>query len=284
MRLSAHGAKNVHRLLLMFLLVDQGVMSDFFLLSPQEVFFGRIQSISLGYNLAGLMSMVFEMVETMSWMSEKLRCQVKRLLFNYETVLVGEFITAAVLQHYRLKDTQPAAEVVSYYVMGLLGHIVLALGCLTIIVSTRAIGAVGFVRWRFCTIRVLTKTCSVDAALGARSKLVLLHGYVWENGELYYSPRSLKALGVLKAVEADGRELFVHTTLHWVSTPHNNLTVLGTAAAAGDEQATAGIVPGAVRHRVGLEGPSRPRRRPAGRSRVVRRADRCQATIWALHW
>ncbi|EGZ11617.1 hypothetical protein PHYSODRAFT_516015 [Phytophthora sojae] len=27
----------------------------------------------------------------------------------------------------------------------------------------------------------------------------------------------------------------------------------------------------------------RSRRRPAGRSRVVRRADRCQATIWALH-
>ncbi|EGZ30639.1 hypothetical protein PHYSODRAFT_446284, partial [Phytophthora sojae] len=69
--------------------------------------------------------------------------------------------------------------------------------------------------------------CSVDAALGARSKLVLLHGYVWENGELYYRPRSLKALGVSNAVETDGRELIVHTTLHWISTPHNNLTVLG---------------------------------------------------------
>ncbi|EGZ30633.1 hypothetical protein PHYSODRAFT_323980 [Phytophthora sojae] len=179
-------------------------MSDFFLLSTQEGLFGRIQSISLGYNLAGLMPMVFEMVETMNWMSEKLRCQVKRLLFNYETALIGEFITAAVLQHYlttlsrsQLKDTQPAAEVVSYYLMGLAGHIVLALGCLTIIVSTRAIVSV-------------------------------LGGYIWEDGELYYRPGVLKALGVLKVVEPDGTELFVHMTLHWISIPCDNLTVLWT--------------------------------------------------------
>ncbi|KAE9331782.1 hypothetical protein PR003_g14839 [Phytophthora rubi] len=172
MRLSAHGAKNFHRLVLVFLLVDQGVMSDFFLLSTQEGLFGRIQSISLGYNLAGVMSMLFEMVETMNWMNEKSRCQVKRLLFNYETVLIGEFITSAVLQYYltslsrsQLKNTQPAAEVVSYYVMGLAGHLVLALGCLTIIVSTRAIGAITFVWWRFGTFRVLTKTCSVESTL-----------------------------------------------------------------------------------------------------------------------
>ncbi|KAE9036207.1 hypothetical protein PR003_g14838 [Phytophthora rubi] len=235
MRLSAHGAKNFHRLLLLFFLVDQGVMSDFFLLSTQDGFFGRIQSISLGYNLSGVMSMLFEMVETMNWMNEKSRCQVKRLLFNYETVLIGEFITSAVLQHYltslsrsQLKNTQPAAEVVSYYVMGLAGHLVLALGCLTIIVSTRAIGAIAFVWWRFGTFRVLAKTCSVDAALGARCKLMLLHGYILENGELYYRPRTLNALGILKAVEPDGRELFVHTTLHWISIPQDNFVVLGT--------------------------------------------------------
>ncbi|GMF30656.1 unnamed protein product [Phytophthora fragariaefolia] len=234
MRLSAHGAKNFHRTLLLFLLVDQGVMSDFFLLSTQEGLFGRIQAISLGYHLSGVMSMMFEMVETMNWMSETLRCQVKRLLFNYETVLIGEFITAVVLQYYltslsrsRLKDTEPAAEVVSYYLMGLIGHIVLALGCLTIIVFTRAVGAIGFVWWMFGTSRVLTKACSVDAALGARSKMILLSGYVWENGELYYRARTLKALGIMKAVEPDGKELFVHTTLHWVSIPKQNFAVLG---------------------------------------------------------
>ncbi|OWZ16633.1 hypothetical protein PHMEG_0009547 [Phytophthora megakarya] len=235
MRLSAHGARNFHRLLLLFLLVDQGVMSDFFLLSTQEGLFGRIQSISLGYNLSGVMSMLFEMVETMNWMHEKLRCQTKKLLFNYETVLIGEFITAGVLQVYltglsksRLRDTVPAAELVSYYVMGLVGHIVLALGCLSIIIATRAIGAIIFVKLQFGTLRVLEKTCSVDAALGARSKLILLSGYHWENGELYYKPSVLKALGILKAVEPDGCVCFVHTKLHWVSIPQDNLVVLGT--------------------------------------------------------
>ncbi|ETK74636.1 hypothetical protein L915_18609 [Phytophthora nicotianae] len=237
MRLSAHGARNFHRLLLLFLLIDQGVMSDFFLLSTQEGLLGRIQSISLGYNLSGVMSMLFEMVETMNWMSEKMRCQAKRLLFNYETVLIGELITAGVLQHYltslsrsHLRDTEPAAEMISHYVMGLVGHIVLALGCLGIIVATRAIGAIVFVKLQFGTLRVLTNTCSVDAALGARSKLILLSGYIWENEELYYKPSVLKALGVLKAVDPDGYECFVHTQLHWIAIPQDNLVVLGTVA------------------------------------------------------
>ncbi|KAG6976527.1 hypothetical protein JG688_00001270 [Phytophthora aleatoria] len=183
MRLSAHGARNFHRLVLLFLLIDQGVMSDFFLLCTQEGLFGRIQSISLGYNLADVMSMLFDMVETMNWMSEKMRCQSKRLLFNYETVLVGELITAGLLQHYltslsrpHLRDTEPAAEVVSRYVMGLVGHVVLAAGCLSIIIATRSIGAIVFVKLQFGTLRVLTETCSVNAALGARSKLILLSG------------------------------------------------------------------------------------------------------------
>eukprot|EP00644_Phytophthora_capsici_P006167 jgi/Phyca11/117241/e_gw1.32.173.1 len=235
MRLSAHGARNFHRLLLLFLLVDQGVMSDFFLLSTQEGLFGRVQSISLGYNLAGVMSMLFEMVETMNWMNERLRCIVKKLLFNYETVLVGELITAGVLQHYltslsrsQLKDTEPAARVISHYLMGLAGHIVLALGCLGIIIATRAIGAIAFVKLQYGDLRVLTQTCSVDAALGPRSKLILLSGYDLENGELYYKPSVLKALGVLKAVEPDGYQYFVHTKLHWIAIPQSNLVVLGT--------------------------------------------------------
>ncbi|KAG7381581.1 hypothetical protein PHYPSEUDO_005821 [Phytophthora pseudosyringae] len=198
MRLSAHGAKNSHRLLLLYLIIDQGVMSDFFLLSTQEGLLGRIQSISLGYNLASVMSMLFEMVETMNWMSERQRCLVKRLLFNYETVMLGELITAGLLRTYltsvnrsRLRDSEPAAEVASHYVVGLAGHLVLALGGLSIIMTARTLGAIGVVWWKFGTLRVLTKTCSVEAALGTRCKLILLSEYVLENEELYYKPRPI---------------------------------------------------------------------------------------------
>ncbi|EEY64030.1 uncharacterized protein PITG_02549 [Phytophthora infestans T30-4] len=112
--------------------------------------------------------------------------------------------------------------------MGLVGHIVLAAGCLSIIVATRVIGAILFVKLQFGTLQVLTKMCSVDAALGARSKLILLSGYIWENDELYYKPSVLKALGVLKAVYPDGFECFVHTQLHWIAIPQDNLVVIGT--------------------------------------------------------
>ncbi|EEY69269.1 uncharacterized protein PITG_05484 [Phytophthora infestans T30-4] len=79
MRLSAHGARNYHRAALLYLLVE-GLMSDLFMLIAQDGVLAKVQYISLGYNLAGVLSMLFEMVESMNWLGEKSRCLIKRLL------------------------------------------------------------------------------------------------------------------------------------------------------------------------------------------------------------
>ncbi|EEY69257.1 uncharacterized protein PITG_05470 [Phytophthora infestans T30-4] len=239
MRLSAHGANNYQRGVLLFLLLDQGLMSDLFLLITQEGLVGRIQCISLGYNLAGLMSMMFEMVESMRWMTEKARILVKRLLFNYETalLLVGELITAAVTQYYLstlnrsgLRDTESEAKAVSYYVMSLVGHGIIALGCVFVIVCTRSIGAIVFVLRKFGTLRVSSQPCCVDLTLGVRYKLVLLNGYAWQNGELFYKVSSLKAFGLLKMVEEDGSEFLVYTILRWRAIPRHDFYVCGSVS------------------------------------------------------
>lgn len=100
MRLSAYDARNYHRVphgvALLYLLVE-GLMGDLFLLIAQEGIIGRLQYISLGYNLSGVMSMLYEMIETMHWLGEKMRSLIKRLLFNYETMLLGECICAAAM-------------------------------------------------------------------------------------------------------------------------------------------------------------------------------------------
>lgn len=62
MRLSAHGARNYHRAALLYLLVE-GLMSDLFLLIAQDGLLAKLQYISLGYNLSGVLSILFEMVE-----------------------------------------------------------------------------------------------------------------------------------------------------------------------------------------------------------------------------
>ncbi|POM70054.1 LOW QUALITY PROTEIN: Hypothetical protein PHPALM_13581 [Phytophthora palmivora] len=99
MRLSAHGAKNYQRVGLAYLLVE-GLMSDLFLLTTQEGVLGRLQCISLGYNLAGIMSMLFEMIESMHWLRERNRCFFRRVLFNHETMLVGELMCAGGMQFF----------------------------------------------------------------------------------------------------------------------------------------------------------------------------------------
>ncbi|KAG6953699.1 hypothetical protein JG687_00012233, partial [Phytophthora cactorum] len=45
-------------------------------------------------NLAGIVSMLFEMIETMHWLGKTTRCFFKRVLFNHDTVLVGEIMCA----------------------------------------------------------------------------------------------------------------------------------------------------------------------------------------------
>ncbi|OWZ04443.1 hypothetical protein PHMEG_00023653 [Phytophthora megakarya] len=253
MRLSAHGAKNYHRVLLLFLLLDQGLMSDLFLLITQEGFVGRIQCISLGYNLAGIMSMLFEIVQSMKWMGHRTEFLVKRLLFNYETALIGELITAAVMQYYLttlnrsgLRNTEKEALEISYYVMSLVGHGVIALGCVFVIVCTRSLGATGFVLWTFKTLRIFLKPCSVDATLGVRTKLVLLGGYVMENGELFYKSDTLKAFGLLRTTDEDGNEFLVYSKLRWISIPRDYLyvcgTVLGVRVSRCEERQCSGVM------------------------------------------
>ncbi|KAL3667992.1 hypothetical protein V7S43_006866 [Phytophthora oleae] len=252
MRLSAHGAKNFQRMGLAYLLVE-GLMSDLFLLTTQEGMLGRIQCISLGYNLAGIMSMLFEMIETMHWLSERNRCFFRRVLFNHETVLVGELMCSAAMQYVvsglnrsSLKEWRPEAEAVSYYIMSLAGHGIIVVVCVLVIIVSRVAGAVGFVLWKFGSTAPLTAPCCVDTVLGVRSKLIVLGGYVWENGKLYYKLSTLIAFGLLKVVEEDGKEYLALHRLRWFAVPREDLVVIGVLSNSTvvpcDERPSDGII------------------------------------------
>jgi len=232
LRLSAHHAKNYHRLVLLYILAE-GVMSELFMLIALEGFVGRLQYISLGYNLSGVMSMLFEMIESAQCLREKTRCLVKRLLFNHETVLVGEIVCAGAMQRYLtslnrtgLKDTTPQAEVASYYVWGLIGHGCIVGGCVLVLVVVRALGAVLYIQYRFRSLAVLVEPCCVDTTMGVRCKLLMLAGYIYENGKLYYRSSTLATLGILRVVEEDSSEHLAFHTLHWIS-PGDDLLVIG---------------------------------------------------------
>ncbi|KAG7388704.1 hypothetical protein PHYPSEUDO_011897 [Phytophthora pseudosyringae] len=235
MRLSAFDARNYHRLALLYLLVE-GLMGDLFLLIAQEGLIGRVQYISLGYNLSGVMSMLFEMVETMHWLGERMRSLIKRLLFNYETMLLGECICAAAMQHYLtalnhsqgFRHSQPVSTLVSPYVWSLVGHGVIVLGCVLVLVSVRSLGAISYMRIKYGCFAVLITPCSVDATLGVRGKLVVLGGYCYENRKLYYELATLKSFGMMKMVEEDGHEFLVLHKLYWVAIPRRDLFVIGS--------------------------------------------------------
>ncbi|ETM40977.1 hypothetical protein L914_13237 [Phytophthora nicotianae] len=87
LRLSAHGASNYQRTALLYLIVE-GIMTDLFLIIANDGWAARLQYASLGYNLSGLMLLLFEMVESMNWLSEKWRMRIKRVFFSYEVALV----------------------------------------------------------------------------------------------------------------------------------------------------------------------------------------------------
>lgn len=206
MRLSAHSATNYHRFVLVYILLE-GVMSELFMLIALEGIMGRIQYISLGYNLSGVMSMIFETIESMQCLGEKMRCCLKRVLFNHETVMIGELVCAGAMQKYltslnrtSLKDTNPEATVASYYV-----------------------------RCRHGSFAVLTAPCCIDTIMGVRCKLIMLAGYVYENGKLYYSSRTLAAFGILRLVEEDGSEYLAFHKLNWIS-PTQELFVIGVVS------------------------------------------------------
>lgn len=76
--------------------------------------------------------------------------------------------------------------------------------------------------------RIFATPCSVDATLGVRYKLILLGGYIWENGELFYKVDTLKAFGLLKVVE--DTEFLVYTKLRWKSISRDYLYICGAVS------------------------------------------------------
>jgi hypothetical protein len=237
MRLSAHGATNYHRMALLYLLVE-GIMSDLFLLVVTEGFFANIQYISFGYNLSAVTLLSFEMIENMGWLRESTRLSIKRLLFSYESSLVGELLSSfgqsyflTGLSHSELKHTGPTARAVSYYVWGLVGHAVIVLPLIGSIMLVRIVRAVTFARWEHGVwLSVFTAPCCVDTTLGMLNKMVMLRGYEWNGGKLCYKPDALKAFGILKMEEEDGTELLAVRKTQWLAAPASDLTVIGVVS------------------------------------------------------
>ncbi|KAG7384377.1 hypothetical protein PHYPSEUDO_002638 [Phytophthora pseudosyringae] len=245
MRLSAHGATNYHRVVLLYLLIE-GIMSDLFLLVATDGVFSWFQYISFGYNLSGMVLLAFEMIENMGWLRESTRLGVKRLFFSYESTLVGELVSAigqsrflTSLSRSDLKDSGSTAAAVSYYVWGLVGHGVVVLSLIGFIMFVRILRAVTYVRWKHGTWWVLfTALCCVDTTLGMLNKMVILRGYEWNDGKLYYTREALKAFGVLKMEEEDGIECLALRKVHWVTVPTNDLVVIGVVSGQRVEPCT----------------------------------------------
>ncbi|KAH7467240.1 uncharacterized protein KRP23_11564 [Phytophthora ramorum] len=235
LRLSAHGATNYHRMLLLYLLLE-GLMSDLFLLAATDGTFAWVQYASLGYNLSGTLLLIFEMIETVHWMSESFRLFTKRLLFSYESSLIGELSSAVVqsyiltsINHSDLKCSKPVALTVSYYVWGLVGHGVILGALIGFIMAVRILRAITYVRWKFGrTWDILLSPCCVDTTLGARNKMMKLAGYYWEDGKLYYRGDAMKSFGLLKVEEEDGSEFMALRKLGWFEVHQEDLFVIGS--------------------------------------------------------
>eukprot|EP00644_Phytophthora_capsici_P001527 jgi/Phyca11/104891/e_gw1.10.817.1 len=171
-------------------------------------------------------------------MSERTRLCVKRLLFSYESSLLGELLSAisqpfllTALNRSDLKHSGPTAIAVSYYCWSLVGHSIFILVLMGMTISIRVLRAVSYVRWKFGqTWVIFTAPCCVDNTLGLRNKMTLLGGYCWENGVLLYKREALKAFGLLKAKEEDGAEFLVLRRLNWCTVPYEDLWVIGTVS------------------------------------------------------
>ncbi|KAL3671170.1 hypothetical protein V7S43_004351 [Phytophthora oleae] len=232
LRLSAHNATNFQRAALLYLIIE-GIMTDLFLIIANDSWVSKVQYVSLGYNLSGLMLILFEMLERTKWLKEKWRLRIKRLFFSYETALVGELVTALVFQMVlsRLnasdfKRSKPTALAVSYYVWSLTCHGAVVLVILSIIASVRVPWALIYVWWKHRSLAVFSAPCCVDTVLGPRSRLIMLGGYCFQDGKLYYKKSALKAFGMMK-VEVEDTCYLVLPKVHWISTPRDNLSVIG---------------------------------------------------------
>ncbi|KAF1776711.1 hypothetical protein GQ600_16398 [Phytophthora cactorum] len=202
MRLSAHGATNYHRLVLLYLLIE-GIMSDLFLLVATDGIFAWFQYISFGYNLSGMLLILFELIENMQWLHETSRLFIKRLLFSYESSLLGELLSAigqarflTSLSHSDLKQSGPTARAVSYYVT----HC--ACDHLCVVETWPNLGRSNY-----------SVQCRYHP--GNTNKMTTLTGYCWVDGNLCYKPEALKAFGMLKVEEEDGAEFMALRKLHW---------------------------------------------------------------------
>lgn len=189
----------------------------------------------------------------MGWMSERWHYFIKRLLFNYESSLLGELLSAIAQERYitvlnrsSMKDTRPAALAVSYYAWSLVGHGVFILSFIAFII-VRAVWAVCYVRWRHGSLwNIFSEPCCVDSTLGTRNKMTMLDGYLWENGKLNYRADGLKAFGLLKTEEENGDEFLVLRKLHWFKIPDHDWIIIGTilrqCTVLCDERSCTGVV------------------------------------------
>ncbi|EGZ09797.1 hypothetical protein PHYSODRAFT_522408 [Phytophthora sojae] len=237
LRLSAHGAANFHRMVILYLLIE-GIMSDLFLLVATEGIFSWFQYISFGYNLSGVVLLCFELIDNMGRLQESARLAIKRLFFSYESAFVGELLGAIGQPYFLtslcrsdLKKTGATARAVSYYFWGLVGHAIVVLTIIGFILLVRALRAVSFMRWKFGHVRAILMTpCSVDTTFAMRNKMMMLNGYCWDSGKLCYKPEALKAFGLLKMEEEDGSECIVLRKLNWFKVPAVDLVVIGSVS------------------------------------------------------
>ncbi|KAG7384381.1 hypothetical protein PHYPSEUDO_002642 [Phytophthora pseudosyringae] len=235
LRLTAYGATKLHRVVLLYLLIE-GLMGDLFLLIANNGFLATIQYVSLGYNLSGLLLVAFEIIESTNWLRERTRVFIKRLLFCYESSLLGEIVGAALQQPYltqingskTLKKSNNVSLAVSYYVWSIGGHCMFVFSVIGFIIFIRALWAIVYVRWKHQTWSIFAAPCCVDTTLGKRNKMTMLGGYRWHDGKLYYRLDAFKAFGILKMEEEDGSEFLLLRRLHWFAVPRNDLYVIGT--------------------------------------------------------
>ncbi|EGZ09781.1 hypothetical protein PHYSODRAFT_523373 [Phytophthora sojae] len=234
LRLTTHNATKLHRVVLLYLLIE-GLMGDLFLLVANNGLLSKMQYVSLGYNLSGILLLGFETIESMHWLRERTRVFIKRLLFCYESSLLGEILGAALQQTFlthinasrMFKSSNNINVAVSHYVWSIVGHGIFVFCVIGFIMLVRALWAIVYVWWKHQTMAIFSASCCVDTALGRRNKMTMLGGYHWVDDQLYYGPEALKSFGLLRVEEEDGAELIALRKLHWFAVPRHGMFVIG---------------------------------------------------------
>lgn len=206
-RLAAHGASNFQRAGLLYALVES-LMTDLFLLIAKDGAGARTQFASLGYNLACVLSLLFEMLEATKLLGRTSHRIIRRLFFNVETGLLGELLCALLLQHYlttlnqspQMRDSLERGEALSFYIWSLVGHGAIVLGLASFILGVRAVGALIVSKLVLGSIRAIAAPNCVEEAQRGRSKSAIIKGYVRHpnRSELYMTRDTLKAFGLLQ--------------------------------------------------------------------------------------